>query len=200
MFRKVLLVLGLTVPASAFAIGPGFELHGYYADGSAQAGDASVSADFDGDGYGLRGTFKTGFGWFLAGAYEELSFDEGVDFTDTRVGGGYSFDVTPLASVYGQVDYASLELGTGGTDDTDTGVGAYLGGEVGLLKVIAVHGRAGYLSLEDSDGAEFLVGGTIAFMPMLRGLIEYRYLSLEEGQATLDIDEIRVGLRLSFNA
>lgn len=199
MIRKIVLAAGLAMPVSAFAIGPGFELLGYYADASAEAEDSGSSADFDGDGFGLRGSFKTGLGWFVAGEYSDLSFDDDVEFTDTRIGGGYSFDVTPLASVYGQVDAVSLELAVGGQDEEDTGIGAYIGGEVGLLKLIAVHGRAGYLALEDSDGSEFLVGGTVTFMPMLRGLVEYRYLSLDDEGATLDIDEIRVGLRLSFN-
>jgi len=196
MLKRTIAATGLLLAtSSAWAIGPGFHLTGYYENGSADSGGESA----DVDGFGTRGVFKTGMNWLVAGEYNSLDIDN-VDFTDWRVGAGYEFDVTPLASVYGQLDYVSQESKYGGYSYDDKGVGVYFGGEVGLLKLVSAYGRLGYLALDDSNGTELIVGASFAAMPLLRLFAEYHRQDYDvDGAPDTEADSVRVGVRFAFN-
>lgn len=194
----------LLVSSGAWAFGPGFQVDGYFASDTQEAEVdspyGSASASEDGTGIGVRGIFKAPAGFFGAGEYTSLDYD-GYSWTDTRFGGGYEVNLTPLATAYGQVDWVSL----GDDNDTQDGFAGYVGGEVGVLKMLAVHGRIGYLSLSDYSGPELTVGGSWSLMPMLRVFAEYRWqeLTWDEdayGDATYTTDGFRLGARFSFNS
>lgn len=212
MLRNLALTLaGAMLCSSAWAFGPGFHVDGYYANVSADTDTEYVCialADYecangfsdDGDGYGIRGTFKSGVGWLLAAEYESIAMDSDVDHTDSRVGVGYEINVTPLASLFGRVDYIRFD------DDVDdeAGVGAYVGGDVGLFKQLGAYARVGYMELDDISGVDGTVGLALAAYPLLKIFAEYRMQSLNrDGEygtdLDLDLDSVRVGMRVSFN-
>lgn len=158
----------------------------------------------DGDGFGLRGRVNLpSTGFFVRAEYVDESIDDGTDYTEKRISGGYAFGLTPLLDLTLELEYADFETEAGNTKFGTDGFGAFVGIETNL-PIVTLYGRAGYLLLEDdnkidNDGTEIAIGARFGLLPFLSLFGEYRSLTLDPDQGgKFEVDGFRLGVRLSI--
>lgn len=163
-------------------------------------GDGSV----DGDGFGLRGRVNLpGTGIFARAQYVDESLDSRVDYTETRIGGGFSTSLTPLLDLTLELEYADFETKSSVATTARDGFGAFVGIETNL-PIVTLYGRAGYLLLEDNlgidaDGTEIVLGARFSLLPFIGLFGEYRTLSLDPDiGGKFEVDGFRLGVRVSI--
>ena len=156
--------------------------------------------EFDSDGFGLRGRINLpGTGFFARAEYLDEETDNNNDYTETRIGGGISADLTPILEFTGELQYIDGDY----DGDKADGYGAFVGLEAGL-PLVSLYGRGGLAWLEaenggpDIDGTEFTLGARIG-IGIIGIFAEYRMLTLEpDGFVDLDVDGYRLGARVAF--
>lgn len=153
----------------------------------------------DGDGFGLRGRGFVTPNVFVLGQYQETELEDVVDFTETRAGIGFGAMISPAAYASLQAEFTDIEYEFPGFAIDDDGYAILAGLEGRISETVRVFGRVGYVSLEETDGPEFVVGGSAMFTENLGLVVEYRNTTLEDDAGDeLDLTEIRAGLRLSL--
>jgi hypothetical protein len=121
--------------------------------------------DFEGDGFGIRGSFAFTKNVHGFAQYSNLDYDFDISSDEYTIGAGVNFALSPRLDVVGRVGYVGVELdapGISSVDDSGVGVGAELRGLV--TDTFELHGGVSYVNLNDSGddtagnvGARFYV-------------------------------------------
>lgn len=121
MFRSALAVLLLVTTASAGAAG--FDYNYLQLNYTNIKFD---SANVDGDGFGLSGSYAINPDWHVFASYQAAGLDFGVDATLMDAGIGYNTELTPVVDAYARLSYEYAKLdapGVGSYDDSGLGLG-----------------------------------------------------------------------------
>jgi len=165
MFKKLLLGIALTYflsPAFASDLSYNFVEIGYV---DAELDDGVPGFSFDGDGFGIGGSFEVGENWFVAANYSTLGFDFGIDLDQFSVGGGYYFGMSERTDLVATLSYLSAEISASGfgSDNAD-GYGVSIGVRSMLTDNVELNGSIGYSDLGDgADGTAFSAGALYSF-------------------------------------
>lgn len=175
----------------------------------------------DGSGYGAKGRFMILDDLFIAGEYQNNEYDP-FDSDNGLFGGGTRVDVeiesyrgglglyfadSPFYVLGEYIGYET-QFSTKGSENNEesigedadgSGYGAHAGIDGQFGGGLGLHAQAGYVDIGDAgDGFEFLVGAGFSFTPGLGVFADYRRTELEDGNVDSTLEDIRVGLRLSF--
>ena len=170
---------------------------------------AGTSLDAEGTAYALRAAFGTDTVSVYAdrqdashdGTIQGAKFD--TDVTETRVGVGIHSS-TPTVVISGYLERydidADIDFGVANVRGDDDGAGVHIGFETKTSDAAAIYARAGYLSLGDSDGPEFIGGVKALVSDNVNVYGEYRALRLngDPGFVDFDMDDIRLGANFTF--
>ncbi len=69
---------------------------------------------FDGDGFGIGGSFEVGESWFVGVGYSTIGFDFGIDLDQISVGGGYHAGLSDRTDFFATLSYLSVEVSASG--------------------------------------------------------------------------------------
>lgn len=162
------------------------------------------NSKIDGDGYGLRGRVNLiGTGLHVQAGYLDEGLDGGLDYTETRIGGGFTTGLTPLLDISLGAEYVDLEFKDSLGKNSIDGFGLSIGAETNL-PILTAYGQLEYMFLEDDlnndvDGLEFVLGARFSVLPLVAVFGEYRMLELDpDNGPKTDIDGFRIGVRASF--
>ena len=67
-----------------------------------------------------------------------------------------------------------------------------------LTPQFMVHGSVGFISIDDADGPEFLVGLRFLANESVSIFADYRVTRLSDSGNDLDLDDLRIGAGFSF--
>jgi len=197
---SVLSILGAslaTVPAFA-ATDSINHIDGYYIPSA----DIEVGGEDDGDGFGVKGRAQFADQLFFTGEYQAVEYDDSeLELDQLRGGIGFFAPLSP--DVHWNVRGEFVRVETDGPfqdSEDDTGFGVHGGIEALLTPRFSVHGSLGYLSVDDVDGPEFLVGGRFKATPNVSFFADYRMSRFEDDDSgsDLDLDDIRIGAGFHF--
>ena len=196
MSKKALLAglvgVAMTTPVAAGELGM---IDGYLVNSEI---DIDGGGSDDGDGFGVKGAFNIAERTLLTGEFQSAELDDSeIDLDQLRFGVAQVFPGQTGASFFGRGEYVSIEAD--GDDESGFGVhgGLWLGGQGPL----SGYGSIGFLSLDDSDGIEFALGGAFALSPVFSLFIDYRSAGLEDDDSGIefDVNDLRIGGRYHFN-
>lgn len=198
---KALSILGVSLAtAPAFAAADSINhLDGYYIPSA----DIELGGgEDDGDGFGVKGRAQFTDQLFFTGEYQAVEYDDSdLEFDQLRGGIGFFAPVSPDVrwNVRGEFVRVETDVPGGGSDD-ETGFGVHGGLEALLTPRFSVHGSVGYLSIDDTDGPEFLVGGRFQASHNVSVFADYRMSRFEDddSSADLDLDDLRIGAGFHF--
>ena len=131
-----------------------------------EAGYQSVNLDlggglaFDGEGYGLRGSFKIGDNMFGFASYADTGFDFNVDTTQLQVGLGWRTGLTDNTDFFARAAYVDVESdaqGAGSVDQDGYGVG--IGVRSNVTDLIELYGKIDYVDLGSGSDSTAVAGG-----------------------------------------
>jgi len=197
---KLITALGVGLfamaPITAMAGGVGNSVDVYYVSSGL---DVSVpgfgSADDDGDGFGAKGRFAIADNMFVSGEYQSVSYDDfDIDIDQIRAGVGFNSPLGAQASFFGLAEFINADI----DDESDNGYGVHGGVQFAVSDSISLKGSIGYVDFGDADGIEYLVGAAFKLTDAFGIVADYRVTNLEEDDADLDIDDLRVGVRFNF--
>lgn len=173
MFRGIPLIAALALAGAAHA--QSFDYN--YIEGFYGKVEYDVpGGDFDGDGFGLAGSFAVADNFHVFGSYSSVDFDLGVDATDFSVGLGYNTPISDTVDVVARLAYVSAEFDIpnfGSVDDDGYAVGVGLRGMA--MPQLELHGDVSYVDLggsgsgDTSFGAGFLYHFTESLAAGLSG-------------------------------
>ncbi|MHA7833105.1 MAG: outer membrane beta-barrel protein [Algiphilus sp.] len=154
----------------------------------------------DGDGFGVKGRAQFADQLFLTGEYQAVEYDDSeLEFDQLRGGVGFFAPLGPDVQWNARAELVRVELSVPGAgSDDETGFGVHGGLEAMLTPRFSVHGSIGYLSVDDADGPEFLVGGRFMASQNVSIFADYRMSRFEDDDTDLDVDDIRVGAGFHF--
>lgn len=187
-------LFSVTAFAAADSIG---HIDGYYIPSA----DIELGGgEDDGDGFGVKGRAQFADQLFLTGEYQAVEYDDSeLEFDQLRGGVGF---FAPLSAdvqwnVRGEIVRFETDSPFSDSDD-ETGFGVHGGLEALLTPRFSVHGSIGYLSVDDTDGPEFLVGGRFMASQNISVFADYRLSRFEDDDTDIDVDDIRVGAGFHF--
>lgn len=165
MFKKLLLGTALVFamsPAFAGDLSYNFIEIGYQ---EAELDDDLAGFSFDGDGFGVGGSFEVGESWFVGVSYSTIGFDFGIDLDQISVGGGYHAGLSDRTDFFATLSYLSVEVSASGLGSVDEdGYGVAIGVRSMLTDNVELNGSLGYSDLGDgADGTAFNVGALYSF-------------------------------------
>lgn len=165
MFKKLLLGTALVFamsPAFAGDLSYNFIEIGYQ---EAELDDDLAGFSFDGDGFGIGGSFEVGESWFIGVGYSTIGFDFGIDLDQISVGGGYHAGMSDRTDFFATLSYLSVEVSASGFGSVDEdGYGVAVGVRSMLTDNVELNGSLGYSDLGDgADGTAFNVGALYSF-------------------------------------
>lgn len=183
-------------PMTAMATGMGNSIDGYYVSSGLEVDVENVgSGDDDGDGFGVKGTFAFADQLFFNGEYQTVGYDDSdADLDQIRAGVGINTSASEQIVFYGLAEFISFDF----DNEDDSGFGVHGGAIFNLNQAIALNARLGYVDLGDSDGLEWLAGGSFKFTPQVAAFIDYRVTNQEDSGVELDVDDLRIGARFIF--
>ncbi len=183
-------------PITAMAGGVGNNVDVYYVSSGLEVSVPGLgSGDDDGDGFGAKGRFAFSDNLFVSGEYQSVSYDDSdIDYDQLRAGVGINSAVGSQAVFYGLAEYVNADL----DDESESGYGVHGGVHFAVTDTFSLNGRIGYIDLGDADGMEYLVGAAFKLTDAFGIVADYRVTNLEEDNADLDIDDLRVGVRFTF--
>lgn len=155
-------------------------------------------ASVDGDGIGFEAGWIYGPYAFTDVRYDDYEFDGGLDFQEAAVRLGVRGKM-PLQDpmrldAYGAISVEHVEV----EGDTQTGPGLAAGIRFAPIQYLELSGEFSYADL-DTDNAQFLTAGiqwNIADNFALN--LRYRTGEYESDFGTLDVDSLRLGIRLQW--
>jgi hypothetical protein len=165
-----------------------------------EVSEAGFTGDDDGDGFGLRGRFNATEQVFISAEYQAVEYDDSsLELDQLRVGAGYILPINTTLNFVGQVEYISAETdGPGISSETDDGFGVHAGLEAALAPQFSLYGSVGFVSIDDSDGPEFLVGARFQVAPNVSLFADYRATRFSDSGSDLDLDDLRLGAGFHF--
>ena len=131
-----------------------------------EAGYQSVNLDlgggleFDGEGYGLRGSFEIGDNMFGFASYVDTGFDFNVDTTQLQVGLGWRTGLTDNTDFFVLAAYVDVEAdaqGAGSVDQSGYVVG--IGVRSNVTDLIELYGEIDYVDLGSGSDSTAVYGG-----------------------------------------
>lgn len=131
----------------------------------AELDDDLAGFSFDGDGFGIGGSFEVGESWFIGVGYSTIGFDFGIDLDQISVGGGYHAGMSDRTDFFATLSYLSVEVSASGFGSVDEdGYGVAVGVRSMLTDNVELNGSLGYSDLGDgADGTAFNVGALYSF-------------------------------------
>lgn len=129
-----------------------------------------------------------------------------IDHEVTETRGGLAFTVIDNGQIKltPRIEYVTLELSGSSTGGSllSTGNGVAVGADATLAASSSVdlNGGMSYLKLEDSTGAEFMLGATFK-TKMVNFVIEGRHVQLDDSKNDLETtsNELKLGLHKAFS-
>lgn len=152
----VLLAVFLAAPAMADRPSYNFVHAGYQSVDL----DLGGSADFDGDGYALGGSFEIGENMFGFANYADTSFDFSVDQTQLFAGLGWRRGLSESTDFYAFAGYLEIDVsapGLGSFDESGFGVG--IGVRSNVTDLVELTGEISYADLGSSSENTTVSGG-----------------------------------------
>jgi len=132
--------------------------------------DVVPGVDVDGDGFGVGGSFEVGDSWFIQAAYQQASFDFGVDFDQVSAGVGYHAALSQSADFFATLSYVAVEASVSGPitgSASENGYGATIGLRGMVTDKLELDGTIGYVDLGDgADGTSFGAAAIYNFTDM----------------------------------
>lgn len=189
------LVAMLAAPA-AFAGGmPAGAVTGYLTQSGVDIDVPGFKGDDDGMGFGIRGWASVSGPWFVHGEYQTTTLDDSdQDLQSLRLGGGFAGELSKGSYWIVKGEYVDF-----GSDFEESGFGVHGGALFSASDSFGFFGTLGYLSLEDTDGLEFDVGGKFSFTKEWGLSVDYRsYLGSVDPDGDFTVDDLRVGATYTF--
>ncbi len=156
MLRQIAAVSALAFAAPALADGPSYN----YIEGGYQRVefDDDFSGDFDGDGFGIGGSFALNDQWHLFADYSTADLDFDVDLDQLRLGGGFHTGLTNNVDFVAEFSYVRFDASAGGFSVDDDGFGLSLGMRGMAADRLELAGWVDYIDLDDSGDDTSLRG------------------------------------------
>jgi len=210
MIKRLVAVSALAAAPAAFALEPA-TVDAYYVPYSKLKVELPGGYDHydEATGVGAKAFLPLGESrrFVVTGEYQYDRYDDGF-LSDTsvkqgRVGGGMQFPIAGsdrwAAGVYGEYIHASVD-----PDISADGYGAHGRLSANFSDKFTTYAQAGYVSLSDSgrdyDGGEYLFGVSYQLYPRVGLFADVRYSDLSGGgDHTLDLTDVRTGVRYYFN-
>lgn len=185
-------------PAQSASVG---YIDGYYIPSAeVEFSDGFGSGDDDGDGFGVKGRARFADQLFFTGEYQAVEYDDSeLELDQLRAGVGFLSALSPELNLIGRAEFIRVELdGPFQDSDDETGYGIHGGAEALLAPRFMVHGSVGFVSVDDADGPEFLVGVRFQANESVGIFADYRVTRLSDSGSDLDLDDLRIGAGFSF--
>ena len=156
MFRNIAVLTALAFAASALADGVSYN----YIEGSYQRVefDDDFSGDFDGDGFGIGGSFALNDQWHLFADYVTADLDFGVDLDQLAIGGGFHTPVSNTVDFVAEFSYVRLDASSGFASVDDDGFGLSAGLRGMGADRLELAGFIDYIDLDQSGDETSLRG------------------------------------------
>lgn len=204
MKKTLLAALLVAAPFSTMAASTSNgNLDVYYVDSSLEL-DAGGTVDFDGDGFGVRGSGKIADNVFVFGEYQNVEYDpiNGVEleFQQLRAGLGYLFSSSEQVDFYGKASFLNFQLESNVTDSADdNGWGVHGGLAFKPASGVTLFGELGYIDVGDLSGPEYNIGASFNFTEQFGVVANYRISDQETDDDTgVNIQDLQLGIRLNF--
>lgn len=191
-------LIGFAAPAQASSLG---HIDGYYIPSAdLEISDGGFGGEDDGDGFGVKGSARFAEQLFFTGEYQAVEYDDSeLELDQLRAGVGFVSAATPELNLIGRAEFIHVELdGPLQDSDDETGFGIHGGAEAMLSPQFMVHGSVGFISVDDADGPEFLVGLRFLANEAVSIFADYRVTRLSDRGSDLDLDDLRIGAGFSF--
>ena len=125
--------------------------------------------------------------------------DPDVDFEQIRVAIGASRPlVGSMLKTVLEAEVVNFDL----DDESEAGAGLHAGLAYQPLTALTLHGRVGYLWVDDIEGPEFKVGVDYKFAPQFSVFVDYRGSRFSDDSSgnsfDLDVDDVRLGVAAHF--
>lgn len=156
MLRYLAAVSVLTLMTPALADGVSYD----YIEGSYERVefDDDFSGDFDGDGFGIAGSFALTDQWHLFAGYSTAGLDFDVDLDQLRLGGGFHTGLTNNVDLVAELAYVRLDASTSFGSVDDDGFGLSVGVRGMSADRLELAAFVDYLELDDSGDDTSLRG------------------------------------------
>ena len=190
--RKALAAALLLAAGPAAADPPGYLDVYYLPSAELESTIPGIGRDKrSGDGFGVKGMAPLAETGVMTGEYQTVTYDEGGDFDQIRIGAG----VMGRRGGGALLEFIKMESGQSATD----GFGVHLrfGGR-------QFYSQVGYLSLkdgfEDHTGYEFAIGIALTGRDRNGLFVDYRRTVLEGQENDIEdkLSDIRAGVRMGF--
>lgn len=148
MLRYIAAVSALAIAAPVFADGVSYN----YIEGSYERVefDDDFSGDFDGDGFGIGGSFALNDQWHLFAGYSTADLDFDVDLDQLRLGGGFHMPISNNVDFVAEFSYVRLDASTSFGSVDDDGFGLSIGARGMAADRLELAGWLDYVELDDS--------------------------------------------------
>ncbi len=190
MFRLLTAAAAVALTVPALAEQPSYN----YIQGGYQRIDVDGGpvADFDGDGFGLGGSFEIGENWHVNAGYSTVDFGFGVDLNQANVGFGFHTGISENTSFFADLSWLRAEADAGGLGSaSDDGYGIAIGLRSNLTDNFELAGHLAYADL--GDGADGTSVGAAAWYNFNKSFAIGLFADVEE-----DATGYGVGARVYF--
>ena len=168
-------------------------IDGYYIPiADIEVSPGSVTFKDDGDGFGVKGRVHFADQMFISGEYQSVGYDSNIDLDQLRVGLGLLSPLGANTNLVGNVEYINADLDVGPGSDSESGFGVHGGIAPRLSPAFVLTGTVGYVSIDDLDGPEFLIGARYLANRNISVFADYRMTRLSDRGVDLDLDDLRI--------
>jgi hypothetical protein len=213
--RTLMAAALLAAPATALPAPVPASLDVLYVPSATSEASSAVflSAESEGDGYGLRGVLRPLPRLFFQAELQRNTYrseDSDIEGSVARLGVGTPLVLREAVEFYGLAEVLLADFADRKADleiINEGGVGLHLGFTAGLTDLVTLQAQAGVLKLDDSDGREFLAGIATRLDGPVSLVVEYRRSAVDSimGLGTAErvnyvFSEVRVAARFHFGA
>lgn len=148
MFRYIAVLSALAFAAPVLADGVSYN----YVEGSYQRVefDDDFGGNFDGDGFGIGGSFALNDQWHLFAGYGTADLDFDVDLDQLAVGGGFHMPISNAVDFVAEFSYVRFEASSGFASVDDDGFGLSVGARGMAADRLELAGWVDYIDLDQS--------------------------------------------------
>lgn len=148
---------------------------------------------FDGDGFGVRGSYGFTPNIHAVAGFQSLDFDFGSKLKNLYLGAGYNWSLNDSWDLIGTATFEQQKIL--GASETGWGLGAGARGRVGTS--VELNAGVKYTDIGDfGDAFTFVAGGRYYFTPMFAVGAEFNKLDL--GDADADGEAWVISVRYDF--
>lgn len=106
--------------------------------------------EFDGDGFGIKGSFAINERLFAFGEYQTADMDLSIDFALSELALGYHTSLSPSLDIFASVGYVNIDADSFFFSSNDDGVSIGLGLRGAISETIELYGGLNYVDVDDS--------------------------------------------------